>query len=73
MRRSDLEQTTALTARMDADGQLQPIGVDESLTTALFAAPSERAAAARRGSLAAESTVPDQSRSNAQGALFELA
>jgi hypothetical protein len=73
MWRSELDRATALTARLDADGQLEPIGVDESLTTALFAAPSERAAAARRESIAAEAAVAESVPVHAQGALFELA
>jgi hypothetical protein len=68
----NVDRATA-TARLDEDGQLEPIAVDESLTTLLFAG---RPASASRGFAPPVSPpVPEAERRDASrpvAALFEM-
>jgi len=73
MRHSELVRATSLTARLDANGQLEPIAIDETLTTALFAARGTNPpVTSRPGAEPADSAEPSAN-DIAQAALFELA
>jgi hypothetical protein len=73
MRHSELMRVTSRTARLDANGQLEPIAIDETLTTTLFEARGSNAPLTSRPGIEAAEAAEPLANDHAQAVLFELA